>query len=408
MKLRNFVIIVSLLAISSVGMNTNPAIADNCPTSSAFTLAPFTFGLDGDYTSKSPMYQGFISNYSQGLGTVNLYPPLNVLGSNLNATNVALAYLSSGNNQELLKVNSDLSSGNNLQQWHNGDYLKNFTNGSYTYPLAQLGQNLVIKNSFQISNDGISWTIMNFPSDPYWIQEYGFGNGSLVRYEFEISVAGCQNPLVLSTNRITLTGINTVPLSTGDFINHVNSLVGKRPEDVGYFKGDTLSFQFSDFLAHDKFVNGYPNWISSSLKMLQDFDWNSGYFNVHNLDHSWWNLGSNSVNLNVVGIQPVGCLQTSQDDRELIKLIKDCKLGIYVQSAYQGFQKYSQYLLVGTADVRLKLRASAPSPTPSATGKGVSSSVQKKTLSWSCIKGKTILKFSGSAVVCPAGYKLNK
>ena len=408
MKLRNLIVIVSLLASSIVGMNVNPAIADNCPSSSNFTLVPLTYGLDSDYTSKSPMFQGFTTNYFQGLGTVNKNPNLFTVANFAYAQNIALAYLSSGNNQELSKVNGDITSGNFSQQWNNGQYLKSFTNGNSTYPLSQLGANLVIKSALQYSNDGISWTINNFPNDPYWIQEYGFGNGTLVRYEFEINVAGCQNPLILSTNKITLTGINTVPLATNEFLDYVNSLAGKNPEDVGYFKGDTLSFQFSDFLAHDKFVNGYPNWISSSLKMLQDFDWNSGYFNVHNLDHSWWNLGSNSVNLNVVGIQPVGCLQTSQDDRELIKLMKDCKLGIYVQSAYQGFQKYAQYLLVGTADVRLKLRASAPSPTPSATGKGVSSSVQKKTLSWSCIKGKTILKFSGSAVVCPAGYKLNK
>ena len=398
-------IVAALILLGTFGTLQN-ASAEDCPDSANLQVVPFTFGLDTNYQSNSPMFQGFTSNYFTNYGTViskRDFKPF-YFAEEPDASHVALAYLSSGNNQELSKVNRDISTGDLEELWNKGGYLKNFSRGSYPYLLSQRGTDVVIKSALQFSNDGSTWTDSTSPNDPFWIQKLGFGNESFVRYSFQINLKGCQNPYNLNTNSIKLLGINTTPLSASNLFLHINTLTNKNPEDAGYFKKDTLSFQFKDFLSQERFFATYPNWIDSSLKALASFDWSSGYYNQRAISGEWYNLGSNSQNMSVVGMQPTGCLQNSPTDFGVVKLLKDCQLGIYVQSAYQNWEKYARYLLVGTVNVKLKSTPIAPSPTPKASTIGA----VKKQLNWTCIKGKKSLKFTGIVAVCPSGYKLKK
>ena len=400
------------LAFMGTLVPAQQASANNCPDSANLQLVPFTFELDAKYQSQSPMFQGFTSNYFTNLGTLTSSKiaafSTNGLFEKVESAHIALAYMASGNNKELETVNRDITTLEIEEKWNNGGYLKNLSNGSYPHSLSQRGSDAVITSALQLSNNGSIWTDGFTLTEklqglsPIRIQGQGFGNGSLVRLSFKISVSGCQNPYNLYTNSVKILGINTIPLSNSELFMHINSLANKKPEDAGYFKGDVLSFQFNDFLDRDKFFARYPEWIDSSIKNLQNYDWNSASFNARTLAEGWYNLGSNSVNIGVLGMQPPGCLQNSKTESYVTTLLTDCKLGIYAQAAYRGDEKYARYLLLGTADVKLKSPKFPTSP------KANTSSSVKKSVNWSCIKGKKILKFTGATPKCPTGYKLKK
>jgi hypothetical protein len=191
----------------------------------------------------------------------------------------------------------------------------------------------------------------------------------------------------------------------------------------GYVQGDRLMFKFSNFLAQETFNKNYPTWLSDAKASLVNHDWSSGFFNVGIISRSWALLGSESVNMNVTGLNPAGCLQRGSDSFYLIRLLSDCKLGVYVQAIHGNSEEYARYVLVGTVDVKsnpVKVvptprasvkatpeptpnQAKTPKPTPSSSSNQTQSKSKKTTIT--CIKGKLTKKVTAVSPKCPAGYK---
>lgn len=369
----------------------------DCPAANKFKLPALTFETDKEFTPPDPYYQKFISNFTVSLRDAD-------------AKRRPLIYLSATNDAEVLKANADLKSGLIMRQtrnpkvtdhlsypWQDGTYLLGYSNGAYTKALYDLGANLVISSFFEFSLDKTLWKQENNLFDPFTIQHAGYGNGSYVRFTFEISVSGCSNPFFISTNPVEIQGINTTEISATQINEMINST------QAPMYKTSHNSFYYPSFVERDKFIAGYPNWIKDAKTSLTNFNW-SKEFSTQSLQESIVAIGSLTDNLWIVGLNPAGCISYSQENQRNPILKSDCTVGIYMMQEFGPLVQYPRYLLIGTADVKKEKAASTfvkPS-VPSAKTSGTSSRTVVKTIA--CQKQSKILKVTGKGPVCPKGY----
>ena len=382
----------SLLALTAILFSVLLApigyASPECPTSSKFQLPTFKFEPDKDFNAANPFYQGYTSNF-------DVSSPFETEESK----RYALIYLSSTNDSELAKAQTDFKKLNMFKPrfsketiWNDGQYLMTFSNGSYLKTLYDLGPNLVASSYFEYSQNGDAWTKeMNRTAtlrDPFSIQFAGYGNGSLVRYSFELNVAGCTNPFKISTNSVQIQGLGTTEVSPTQIAQLVTSATMPKT-------GAKNSFYYSNFIQRDKFLQGYAQWVSDVKLSLKNFDWKNNFL-LQNAYDSLYAISGLSSNLGVVGLSPPGCLTYLDGLRSNFSLKTDCKLGLYMEAEYENSEKYQRNLLIGTVDVIKPKIVNTPASTPKVIQKGVSNV--------ECKKGTKIVKISSRDPKCPKGY----